>query len=238
MIALLYEFIMLQLRMRAGRVVSLNGIYNLLFGVVTSVVTVIFLKKEAARGDNTFTLQKNQIFSTCYWMLLGAVLIAPPFPAEHHILVRVLSFGMFYIVFGVTSGTDRQTGMFRAGYMMVGVFATGVMVLLRIPDWLRNEEGSKLFFAGAVMLCNLLLGTFAYRFGDALLYLMVQFCVLLNVSPSTWVATMVSGLVSAMAYSVVLYAKTFVVKKGKIKSRFPFTRCLFWGSITAMFLFL
>lgn len=238
MITLIYDYLIWQIKVRAGELVSLNGICNLVFGIVSSAVTVCLLKKEAGREDSHFTFYKNQVLPTCLWLIVEVVLITPPFPAESHIWGRVLGYGVFYIVFSVTSCTDKQTGMFRAGYMMVGVFVTVVLALFRLPGWLREGEGSSLLLAGAVMVCNLLLGTFVYRFGDALLYLMTQFSMLLCLSPRVWMAAMVVGLVSAMAYSVVLYTKEFIVKKGNIKSRFPFTRCLFFGSLTAMFLFL
>lgn len=217
---------------------SVNGIYILLFGIVISMISIFLIDKGAKREDSYYTFCKNQVIPTCFWLMLGVVLIAPPIPMKNHTLLAVIAYGVFYVVFSVTSYTDKQTGLFTAGYMMIGAFVNLLLALVCLPGWIKSGEGRHLAFAGVIMACNLLMGTFAYRFGDALLYLMAQCCMLICLTPDVWMAAMVTGLVSAFVYSVVWYGGAFIKSKGKMKSRFPFTTCLFIGSLTAFFLFL
>lgn len=224
--------------MNVADLFSVNGIYNLLFGIVISTISIFLIDKGAKREDSYYTFHKNQVLPTCFWLMLGMVLIAPPFPMNKNIVFGIIAYGVFYVVFAVTSFTDKQTGLFTAGYMMVGVFVNLLLALICLPGWIKSGEGRHLALAGVIMVCNLLMGTFAYRFGDALLYLMAQCAMLICLTPGVWMAAMVAGLVSAFFYSVVWYGSAFMKNRGKLKSRFPFTTCLFLGSLTAFFLFL
>ena len=134
---------------------------------------------------------------------------------------------VFFVASMLYKGTDLKR-----------VFLTSCFTLVRIPAWIIDGKGQYLCMAVMAMLCNLLLGMFAYRFGDALLYLMTQFCILIWCAPNVWCAAMIVGLASAMVYFLVLYGRAFIEKKGNRKSRFPFTLCLFLGSLTTFFLFL
>ena len=235
---LLWDYVVYRFRLRVEGLYSINTLYNLLFALLIHVITIYFLHREAAKEDTPFMLYGKTIIGMFLLLMIGVVFLAPPSLADGNILVKGFSYGVLFIVFGITSCTDFQTGMFRAGYMIVGVLVTGIFTLMRVPAWIRTGNGTYLILAVAGMGCNLFLGTFAYQFGDAILYLMAQFCMLLWLSPTYWIAAMVVGLVSAMAYLILLYGKAFMEGKGNRKSRFPFTKCLFLGSLTTFFLFL
>ena len=218
-------------------ILSLDGVFNLLLGFVICAVCIFFLKKGAKKEGSYYTFCKNQVFPTCFWLMLGMVLLAPPLPMKEHTLLGVLAYTIFYIVFSVTSFTDKQTGFFTAGYMMVGVFLNLVLALICLPGWIKEGNLSNLIGAAGVIGANLIFGTFAYRFGDALLYLMAQCLMMICLPSDLWVASMIVGLFSAFVYSIVWYGGAFVKNEGNKKSRFPFTTCLFLGSLTALFLF-
>ena len=238
MVRLLWEYLVMKCRIRIVNLFSVYGLYNILLGLIISAIILHFLRKETKMEDTAFDLHKEKISVCFFWIMFGVVFIAPPLPINGAPLIKLLCYVVFYSVFGITSMTDRQTGMFRAGYMMIGVFLTSCFTLVRIPAWIIDGKGQYLCMAVMAMLCNLLLGMFAYRFGDALLYLMTQFCILIWCAPNVWCAAMVVGLASAMVYFLVLYGRAFIEKKGNRKSRFPFTLCLFLGSLTTFFLFL
>jgi hypothetical protein len=235
---LLGEFLILKSEERLKSFCSMNGVYNILFGCFLIMAILLCLYKESKMEDTAFVLDKKKVPGICIFFLCGIVSLASPFPLERPYLARLVSYSVFYIVYGVTSYTDKQIGLFRAGYMMIGVFITACLTLIFIPMWLRDGWGTHLLLALFVMAINLFLGMFAYRFGDALLYLMTQFCILLWLMPDVWAVAMIVGLISAMTYFVILYAKEFVKQKEKRKVRFPFTMCLFLGSLTSFFLFL
>ena len=232
------NYLLWRVVVHGANIFSLNGILNILFGLLLSVISIFFLQKGAKREDSYYIFRKNQVIPTCFWLMLGMVLIAPPIPMKNHTLLGVIAYGVFYVVFAVTSYTDKQTGHFTAGYMMVGVFVNLVLALGCIPGYIKAGEGKNLLMAGAVVAANLVFGVFAYRFGDALLYLMAQCLMLICLTPDMWMVAMIVGLFSACIYSVVWYGGAFIKNKGNLKSRFPFTTCLFIGSLTAFFLFL
>ena len=237
-VRLLFEYLVVNSKIRLITLFSIDGLCNTILGFIISAVVLYFLQKESVRKDTEFVLHKEKVPFYVFWMILGVVFMAPPFPIKENPLLQLLSYVVFYIVFCITSSTDRQTGMFRAGYMMIGVFITSCLTLIRIPTWIKEGKGQYLLLAVMVMLCNLFLGLFAYRFGDALLYLMTQFCILIRCSHEVWFAAMVVGLASSMMYFLVLYGRAFLERKGNGKCRFPFTLCLFLGSLTTFFLFL
>lgn len=209
---------------------------NLIFGLMVSVVVCFFLYKGAAKEDSYYEFRKSEVLPTSFWLIIGIVILAPPLPLRGKPIIGIMAMAVCFIIFGITSYTDQKTGQFTAGYMMAGVLMVSALFLFRLPELLRETEGKEWVMLLICVLVNLVLGLFAYRFSDALLYLMGELTMVICMEPYQWMMAIFAGLAIAMVTRFVRTA--FEWKKIFIDKNvyFPFTMHLFIGVMSAFFL--
>ena len=209
---------------------------NLLFGLMVSVAVCFFLHKGAAREDSYYEFDRSDVLPTLLWLSLGILILAPPFPLREKHIIGIMAMTVCFVVFGITSYTDQKTGHFTAGYMITGVLMVSILFLFRLPELLKDTEGRDWQMLFICVLVNLILGLFAYRFSDVLLYLMGELTIVICMEPFKWMAAILAGLVIAMftrfVRTVFEWKKVFIDKT----VYFPFTIYLFIGVLGAFFL--
>lgn len=210
--------------------------WNLIFGLIISIIVCAFLYKGAQKEGSYYEFRKTEVIPTSFWLMLGMVLLAPPFPLRNMSVWGILSMASCFAVFGITSFTDTKTGFFTAGYMIAGLLISIVLSMISLPNLIRTADKMDWISLLICMGINLLLGLFAYRFGDALLFLMGQFTICVCMEPNQWMLSMLSALMIAMVTYVLqnlIHIKQVISDK---KTRFPFTLHLFIGVLASFFL--
>lgn len=233
---LLYDWFFSSFKDNIAQCASWNLCGNLTFGLAISCIVCFCLLREARGNGSYYSFSKKEILPVSFSLTLTMVLMAPPFPRRGLPVVGIFAMASCFTVFGITSVTDRKNGHFTAGYMMVGLFLSVIWFLVRLKYLLHTADKADWVPFFICIGTNLLLGTFAYRFGDALLFLMGQVTIVVCMEPYQWMLSLlVSFMVSMVTYvgENMFFLRQIVTDKN---TRFPFTLNLFIGVLASFFM--